>query len=1151
MANDPSVQTQLEFQLLGGAVLIRNGRRQTAITSRKGIALLIYLAVKGRSCTREEVADLLWDTTSTAQSLSNLRTVLTRLRPFVGDDLLLVDDTLAFAPSTVVQVDALQLETALRSLLQELTPATAATLRTRLESYQGEFLAGFHVAGATRFSEWAELQRQRFHQSAQRGHHRLVAYCASTGDTDAGNAVAERWLAIDPLDEDMHAHRIRLLMAAGQHQAALAHFDQVRELLARELDARPGQELQLLYAQLLGANPSPLLADAAQAELPHNIPSALTPLIGRASELRRLQQLLTQDDHRLVTLTGEGGIGKTRLALTAARRLVDVDEAHQPTSARLATRPSVQDVAQRFPHGVWFVPLIGVEGTGAILAERLATAVADAVGCTLTGMAPPTTQLVDHLRRRRLLLVLDNFEHILEGADFVVDLLRRAPTVRVLVTSRLALRCLGEQVFPVGGLAYAAPGDAPPAESTDARALTPSGRLFVQRAQAMYPALALTGTEADVVELCALLGGHPLAIELAAVLVGQFTPAELAQLLRQGEWQMLAASTRAVEARHRSLETVFAASWELLPLQAQQTLAALSVFTGRFSRTAAVAVTGAAVESLATLVAHSLLHQAGPGLFEMHALVRHYAHAQLAAQRAVDDICARHSRYYLHEAKSWIKSSPQPGVGASQGAHQDDLSNLRNAWTWAYTHGRIAWLHSALPDLLDFFSSRERFQEGLALFKPAAAALAASDDAAPQLQHALLIACARLHIKQSDLEAAEEILEDLLQTLAVSPFPHAGDAPDAHRLECYMLRGFIRVRQARFRQAREQLLPVIHAPLVATDAVLRGDAFHMLSNLEYQLGNWQAAQRAEEAAIMAHEEAQDALKLAIGQGHLGNIRWAQNHFTPALDHYERALDLCRQSESRGNEGLICYYLARALVYLGDSAQAAAYVARDLAIHETIHDPRGRCYALVGAAYVAHAQQEYDSAATYAHQAVALAQALRELILLAEATEALAHVLTAHGQWISGQEMWRRAYEMRTVHEQPHRAARCLAGLAEVYLAVDDLEAAMPLVDTLLADRNVWRNSAVSAPLEIFRICGQILTAANDPRAREVRRDGHDVLMQQVRALNDDVLRRAFLTRVPTNVALRRAYAGADDATVPAVSVAAINDRTERPDSPPK
>ena len=110
---------------------------------------------------------------------------------------------------------------------------------------------------------------------------------------------------------------------------------------------------------------------------------------------------------------------------------------------------------------------------------------------------------------------------------------------------------------------------------------------------------------------------------------------------------------------------------------------------------------------------------------------------------------------------------------------------------------------------------------------------------------------------------------------------------------------------------------------------------------------------------------------------------------------------------------------------------------------------------------------------------------------------------------------------------------------------------MPLVDTLLADRNVWRNSAVSAPLEIFRICGQILTAANDPRAREVRRDGHDVLMQQVRALNDDVLRRAFLTRVPTNVALRRAYAGADDTTVPAVSVAAISSRTERPDSPPK
>ncbi|MEZ4714703.1 MAG: hypothetical protein R2851_01205 [Caldilineaceae bacterium] len=709
----------------------------------------------------------------------------------------------------------------------------------------------------------------------------------------------------------------------------------------------------------------------------------------------------------------------------------------------------------------------------------------------------------------------------------------------------------------MGGLAYAAPGTTPAdtlisqADSADAGALTPSGRLFVQRTHAMYPTLALTGTEAAVNDLCALLGGHPLAIELAAVLVGQFTPAELVQVLRQGEWQMLATSTHAVEARHRSLERVFAASWDLLPTPAQHTLAALSVFAGRFSRTAAVAVTGAAVESLATLVAHSLLHQAGPGLFEMHAMVQHYAHAQLAAQHAVEEIGARHSRYYLHEVKSWVQSAPPAGGIAPHDPHQDDLGNLRRAWTWALAHGRLAWLRHALPDLLDFFSGRERFQEGVDLFMPAATALADADASdARQLRHALLIACVRLHIKQSDLETAEELLQELLQTLHASS-PHVGDTSDMSRLECYMLGGFIRVRQARFRQAREQLLPVIHAPLVATDPVLRGDALHMLSNLEYQLGNWQAAQHAEEAAIMAHTEAKDALKLAIGEGHLGNIRWAQNHFAPALHHFQRALDLCRRSESRGNEGLICYYLARAHVYLGDSAQAAAYIAHDLTIHETIHDPRGRCYALVGAAHVAHAQQEYDRAATYAHQAVAHAQALRELILLAEATEALAHVLTARGQWISGQEMWRHAYEMRTVHEQPHRAARCLAGLAEIYLAVDDLAAALPLVDTLLADRGVWRDSALSAPLDIFRICGQILTAAKDPRASEVHNDGHHVLMQQVRALNDDALRRAFLTRVPTNVALRRAYAGVDDTTMPAESHAPADSHTVRSDSSPK
>ncbi|MEZ4608983.1 MAG: hypothetical protein R2838_01790 [Caldilineaceae bacterium] len=287
----------------------------------------------------------------------------------------------------------------------------------------------------------------------------------------------------------------------------------------------------------------------------------------------------------------------------------------------------------------------------------------------------------------------------------------------------------------------------------------------------------MTGTEAAVNDLCALLGGHPLAIELAAVLVGQFTPPSWSRSCAKVR-QMLATSTHAV-GDARSLETSLrAASWDLLPTPAQHTLAALAGLRRTFlahrcrgrdrcgrrefgyaGRPFAAASGGAS------------------GLFEMHALVQHYAHAQLAAQHAVEEIGARHSRYYLHEVKSGSVDPTRQGYCATRPAPDD--GNLRRAWTWA--SGTVAWHGSGTrwPICSPSSPVAERFQEGVDLFMPAATALAHADASDAVSYGTLLIARASAHQTERP-ETAEELLRAASDTYASSP--HVGDTPHTSRL---------------------------------------------------------------------------------------------------------------------------------------------------------------------------------------------------------------------------------------------------------------------------------------------------------------------------------------------------------------------------------
>jgi predicted ATPase/class 3 adenylate cyclase len=328
---------------------------------------------------------------------------------------------------------------------------------------------------------------------------------------------------------------------------------------------------------------------------PDHLPAQPTPFVGRDHELAEIQHGLDGSGYRLLTLVGTGGIGKTRLAIEAAQR----------------NRAS-------FTHGAHFVPLATV-----LSPDMVPFAIGDILEFTFLGPDAPLNQLIAYLHDKTLLLVLDNFEHLVSGAPMLADLLAGAPRLKVLVTSRERLSLQGEWVLPVESIEYPARAD------DDQFASYAAVQLFKQGAQRVQPAFALLDDAPCVLRICQLVEGLPLAIELAATWVRLLPCWQVADRLASS-LDFLTSLARDVPERHRSLRAVFNQSWDMLTSTEQTAYAKLSVFHGPFDLQAAEEVGGASLAVLASLSDKSLLRADGQGLYTLHELLRQYAAAQLA-----------------------------------------------------------------------------------------------------------------------------------------------------------------------------------------------------------------------------------------------------------------------------------------------------------------------------------------------------------------------------------------------------------------------------------------------------------------------------------------------------------------------------------------
>ncbi|MFL5944894.1 MAG: AfsR/SARP family transcriptional regulator [Gaiellaceae bacterium] len=686
-----------EFGLLGPLKVTIDGE-PVALGGEKRRALIAALALRvDEVVPRERLIDARWGEDPPDTARNTLQVYVSQIRKLLPDGLLQTTPNgyrLVVDPSAVDVLEFERLTTVARSALTIGNAAAAAeTLRAALALWRGPALGDLEREPFAQI-EAARLEEERLSALEERAEAELAL-----GRHGQLVAELEGLVAEHPLRERLRGQLMLALYRSGRQADALAVYQRARRTLVEELGIEPSESLRALERAILAQDTA---LDLHQVTAPRHIPTPVTPLHGRERELSALADLIRDDATRLVTLTGIGGIGKTRLALELARRLTP----EFPHGAVVATLASVRDAA--------LVPRAILE----------ALAVPEA--------GDPDDQLAATLRDSRLLLVVDNFEQVLDAASTIARVLLAAPGVRIVATSRAPLHIAAEREFPV-----------PPLADDEA------AELFVSRAQAADATFELSEQNAAAVaELCARLEGLPLAIELAAARTKLLAPATLLARLTN-RLALLTGGRRDAPEHQQTLRATFDWSYDLLAPSAQELFAQLSVFSGGWTLAAAEAVCGATLEDLGALVDESLVTRAREGgRFSMLEIVREYA---LERRGAHDELRRRHLDYFValaEEAEPELAKGDQATWFARV---EDEHDNIREALTYAFERRDATSALRLVVGIRRFWQIHGHLAEGREALD---AALALAPDAPSELRSNALNMIGILAGEQGDFDAA-------------------------------------------------------------------------------------------------------------------------------------------------------------------------------------------------------------------------------------------------------------------------------------------------------------------------------------------------------------------------------------------------------------
>jgi DNA-binding SARP family transcriptional activator/predicted ATPase len=735
-------------------------------TSRhKALALLVYLAMCPGKQSRMTLSALFWPEYEQEKAYAYLRRTLWEIHTLLGDGWIEADrDAIGFSPEVRILLDVVEFQTHLEAFHRHAHPASTACpecishLHTAALLYRGDFLSGFSLRDSAGFEDWQFFQSEALRNDYSGALQKLVSLLRNQNSFDEAAVFAQRWLALDTLNEEAHRELMMIYVLSGQRSHALRQYKECQRLMQTELKVAPEGVTIALYEQILFGNQ--LWSEENRPEKHGIISQSLTetisqgnwleevfsvnegmpagalpphggPFIGREQELKQIADLLADPACWLLTLLGPGGIGKTRLA-------VEVGKNHQAT----------------FSHGVFLIPLNAVESEAS-----LAPAIARATGLTFRqDSSAPEEQLLDFLREKQALLILDSFETLIRSTELLRKIHQHAKQVKILVTSRHRLPLHSAWILEIKGLDY--PQELP-ANLDEFRSYS-AIELFWSAAQRAEVGFRMAETDLPAVtRIAQLLEGMPLGLELAATWLKTLSCQEIAKEISRG-LDFLETSLQDLPERQRSIRAVFDYSWNLLNSREQRVFSRLAVFQGRFNRHAAEQIAGISLRELAGLVDKSLVQRSSEGRFVLHDLLHQYC-LEILDHTPADsqETRSRHCAFFCTRLSEWNVglSGDQPGQILRQ--IEADLENARAAWDWAVSQGQVERLEQACDGLGMFFLRRARFMEGLTIYKRAEETLQAlSTIEGRKLRARLLIWQAVYSINLADYQAAGQLMKE-------------------------------------------------------------------------------------------------------------------------------------------------------------------------------------------------------------------------------------------------------------------------------------------------------------------------------------------------------------------------------------------------------
>jgi predicted ATPase/DNA-binding SARP family transcriptional activator len=943
---------ELIFSLLGRLQISHRQMGAITLANRKAIGLLSYLLIESdHAHTREFLLGLLWPDLPTASAQNNLRVTWAQLQKTLGiknsdPQPCLIGDrlTLRFNPLSNHELDVTRFNSLTEACRAHphLDPhrciECAERLMQALELVRGEFMEEFSLPDCLQFDNWLTLQREHFRVQVTSALEQLAAYHERADQLTEAERFTRRLLEYDPLNESTYRQLMRILARADQRAAALHAYETCRRMLGTELGLAPSVETVTLAEQIRAL--APFESHSTQIVLP----PVLTRFFGRQSESAKLVDLLSRRTVRLVTLAGPGGVGKTRLSIEVAHRMAGV-----------------------FAQNICFVELAGVTDE-----RSVDDAVAAALHLPTTGRSS-TSAIVEYLRDKTLLLVLDNCEHVVNACARLVQILcSAADGLTVLTTSRIPLHLEDEHVIRLEP--FATPDIDAESRITVAESLNfDSIQLFTNRAAQALLNFKLTDANVPaVVHICQHLDGIPLAIEIAAAQVRALPIEAIADRLVQ-RFAWLNRQVGDSLPRQRTLYTLIDWSFELLSDQERSLLRRLSVFAGGWTLEAAEAVSGlgeSCAEVLTSLVDHSLVvfgADAEHRRYTMHETIRQFAQEQLQGSDQEAEALERHARYYAQLVSRAAENPTGQSFHKRLRTVVDDHDNVGRAFEWLIAQdGKQALaLVAQLGTNLNFWELGGFFQEGRRWLQRALEGT----------QGLLLIERARALLAAAGLSSAITDFDYGLQCVqqAQQLFQQLGDPRgeiDAKLRYCD-LAGFAGIDTNKQVQAEEALEMAEQISYMAGIARARG----ALGTIAYDANMPEIALQYDLPSVAVWRELENPFQLAIALTDVGIALLEIGEYPAAKQALLETRDIFYSLGYQRGVATAIHNLGETAYKMGEYANARELLRESLRIRQRLGLPRGYPYSFELLAQVNEKEGRYEGAV----QLLAAAETLRNRI----------------------------------------------------------------------------------------------------------------------------------------------------------------------------